>query len=211
VAATVAEVAAAPVAAAGSLQVGGYRTVRLARSYPIVAGRRFVVAVRLTAPGSERPIALEAPSGLTAASAAPGQSFVSADGVAWTDLTTMSGLSQSNVCLKAFVDSSGASDTKAPKAKLGDVTVAAGDLATVAYSVSDAPFSCGSVTVRILVRTADGRVVRMRRAPAFGPGERRLWQFTASMPPGRYRLEAVAWDVAGNRQTTATTATLKVR
>ncbi len=211
VAGTVEGLAAAPVAAAGSLAVGGYRTVRLSRVFPVAVGDRFTVAVRLTAPGSKRPIAVESPSKLTAPSAARGQSFVSADGVAWTDLTTMSGFSQSNVCLKAFVDSRGTLDTRAPMTRLGDLAVAYGDTAAVAFTVTDSPFSSGSVAVRIVVRTMDGRTVRTRRVPAFVPGQRRTWRFTATMPRGSYRIEAQAWDVAGNRQADPATALLTIR
>lgn len=211
VAGAVDDVAAAPVAAAGLLPVGGYRTVRLSRTFAIAAGKPFVVAVRLTAPGSRRPIAVEAPSELTSPTAARGQSFVSADGAAWRDLTTVSGFAQANVCLKAFVDSRGSSDTKAPRARLDDAVATSGSQVAVRFTVVDPPFSCGSVTVRIAVRAADGRLVRTRRVPAFGPGERRTWRFTANLPRGLYRIEARACDVAGNMQANLTTASLTLR
>ena len=47
-------------------------------------------------------------SGTSTATAASGQSFVSSDGGTWDDLTSVSGLEQANVCLKAFTGSSGA-------------------------------------------------------------------------------------------------------
>ena len=89
----------------------GYHTVRLTRNVPLSGGERFSVAVRVTTPGFLNPVAVESrEAGYTEkADAEPGQSFISADGVSWTDLTTQSGHEKSNVCLKAFtsVSSSG--------------------------------------------------------------------------------------------------------
>jgi C1A family cysteine protease len=91
-------------AATGTLGLPGYHTVQLLTPLQLVAGRPFAVAVKLTTPGSRYPIPLEERiSGYSdAASAAPGQSFISSNGVTWTDLTTVAGQRESNVCLKAF-------------------------------------------------------------------------------------------------------------
>ena len=90
--------------ASGTLAWPGYHTVRLARQTRLVTGRFFSVAVRLTTPGSHYPIPLEEhiKHYSDAASAAPGQSYVSANGVAWRDVTTITGQRETNVCLKAF-------------------------------------------------------------------------------------------------------------
>jgi hypothetical protein len=89
----------------------GYHTVRLTRNVPLSGGERFSVAVRVTTPGFLNPVAVESREigSSDKADAEPGQSFISADGVSWTDLTTQSGHEKSNVCLKAFtsVSSSG--------------------------------------------------------------------------------------------------------
>ena len=109
------EVGAAPVAAAGTVAVAGYHTVRLERPAAVTAGQVFVVAVRVVAPGWGRPVPVEAPSDLIAPRARAGQSYVGSDGAGWFDLTRRTGLSRANVCLKAFVNAAGAADTRAPR------------------------------------------------------------------------------------------------
>jgi RNA polymerase sigma factor (sigma-70 family) len=90
--------------ASGKFAWPGYHTVRLSRQLSLVAGQFFCVAVKLTTPSSLYPIPLEERiAGYSAAAAAaPGQSYVSSDGITWTDLTTIAGQQESNVCLKAF-------------------------------------------------------------------------------------------------------------
>ncbi len=90
--------------ASGILAWPGYHTVPLASQTRLVAGRFFSVAVRLTTPGSRYPIPLEEHiKGYSdASSSAPGQSYVSANGITWTDITTISGQRETSVCLKAF-------------------------------------------------------------------------------------------------------------
>ena len=90
--------------ASGTLAWPGYHTVRLARQLQLVAGRLFSVAVRLTTPGSHYPIPLEErlKGYSNAATAAPGQSYLSSNGRKWIDITTLAGQRQTNVCLKAF-------------------------------------------------------------------------------------------------------------
>ncbi|MGB9834956.1 MAG: lectin like domain-containing protein, partial [bacterium] len=86
--------------ASGSIQYPGYHTVSLApRSLP---PGRFSVAVKLTTPGYNYPVPVEAPiQGYSSqARAYPGESFVSPDGISWEDLDTIS--PNSSVCLKAF-------------------------------------------------------------------------------------------------------------
>ena len=60
------EVAAAPVAAEGTIAVGGYHTVKLTTPAPVTDGSDFVVAVRLTTPGSRTPVPVEHPTSLLA-------------------------------------------------------------------------------------------------------------------------------------------------
>jgi C1A family cysteine protease len=90
--------------ASGTLAWPGYRTVRLATQLSLVAGRFFSVAVKLTTPGSHYPIPLEERiKGYSdAATAAAGQSYVSSNGLTWTDVTRAAGQRETNVCLKAF-------------------------------------------------------------------------------------------------------------
>jgi hypothetical protein len=92
----------------GTLAVPGYHTVSLPSSVALSNGQSFVVFVRLTTPGWNWPVPLETPvnkggaSYSGSASASPGQSYVSASGSSWTDVTTFDGDSETNVCLKAF-------------------------------------------------------------------------------------------------------------
>jgi hypothetical protein len=101
------------------LAYAGYHTVHLGEAVAVTPFKRFSVVVKLTAANSNEPIAIECPihvggSGnntfASGASAAVGQSFVSADPEkkGWNDLTTLSDPDdfkdylKANVCLKAF-------------------------------------------------------------------------------------------------------------
>ncbi len=104
---------------AGSEPLPGYHTVRLDAPVPLTEGQTFTVAVKLVTPGYAFPVPLETNiegySG--AATAAPGESWVSPDGVAWTDVTDpikMPGHGSTSVCLKAFTRPVGPEDLTAP-------------------------------------------------------------------------------------------------
>ena len=93
----------------GSLSYMGYHTVTLPTPVAVTSGQPFVVAVKVTSPGTSWPIAMEAPYSnySSTATAQPGQSYVSATGSSWADLTTS--IANANVCLKAYVKTSGGS------------------------------------------------------------------------------------------------------
>lgn len=80
----------------------GYHTVLLPKPTKVTANQNFSVVVRVTTPGYASPIAVEAPVAdySSRALALAGQSFVSSDGAAWTDATTVT--PKTNVFLKAF-------------------------------------------------------------------------------------------------------------
>jgi len=95
----------------GSLQFPGYHTVKLDSPYPLSAGTKFLVAVKLTTPGYLYPIPLEYPFSnySSGASASSGQSYISPEGSSWQDVTSL--YAKTNVCLKAFTaPSSGSSE-----------------------------------------------------------------------------------------------------
>ena len=211
VAGSVQGIASAPAAAAGTIPVAGYHTIRLERPATVTAGRVFVAAVRVTTPGWDRPVPVEQPSELIAPRARAGQSYVSADGASWSDLTTLSGRSLTNVCLKAFVDASGAGDTRAPHVDVGGGEVRRGATARVHWRLTDPAFSSASAIVVLTMRDAGGGVVAHRRVPAVAVGERGVWSVKATWPAGRYSVLGRAYDVAGMRQTLASRAAVVVR
>ena len=88
----------------GMLAYMGYHTAKLPKRVPLTRGLPFAVAVKITSPGTKEPIAIEYPitNFSSAATAQPGQSYVSADGNDWSDLTAVWD-SNANVCLKAYV------------------------------------------------------------------------------------------------------------
>ena len=92
----------------GTLSEAGYFTVPLGTAYPVAAGAKFYVAVKLTTPSYNYPIPLEAPvQGWANTSASAGQSYISSNGTTWSDVT--SHYTRTNVCLKAFT---GAASTR---------------------------------------------------------------------------------------------------
>ena len=204
------EIAAAPAAAQGTIAVGGYHTVKLTTPAPVTDGSDFVVAVRLTTPGSRTPVPVEHPTSLLAPRAAAGRSFVSRDGVAWEDLRSRPGFSASDVCLKAFVDSAGAGDEASPRVRLQPATVSPGKGARVRFTLTDPAFSSGSAVVKLRLVSAGGATLRTLRIPGASVGEDDIWRFPAPKRHGTYTVVAHAWDVAGHASP-ATTAALVVR
>ena len=210
VAGRVADLAAAAPVAAGSIALGGYHTVPLTTPVAVVNGNVFVVAVKLTAPGRDDPIPLEAPTELISPQAARGQSYVSADGASWDDLTTKPGFARANVCLKAFVNDPSGGDVRAPKARVWSAQTQVRGTAQVRYGLSDPAFSCASAVLTIAVLRADGTVLASTRVPALQVGEQGLWDFPCDLPAGSYTLVARAYDAAGNKQAGSSHALLRV-
>ncbi|MFH2068877.1 MAG: lectin like domain-containing protein [Candidatus Omnitrophota bacterium] len=89
-------------ATSGIITEAGYRTIALDTTVSLVFGQTFSVVVRLTTPGYAYPVVIEYPlAGWSSqATANPGESFVSSDGLSWDDITFYS--ADTNVCLKAF-------------------------------------------------------------------------------------------------------------
>ena len=88
----------------GTLSCPGYHTIDLDSPIPLTKGDDFAVVVKFTTPGYNYPIPIEYPiSGYSdGATAKQGESYVSKDGISWTDITTISGYSNTNVCIKAI-------------------------------------------------------------------------------------------------------------
>ena len=91
----------------GSTPYAGYHTIPLTRPVALLAGQKFAVVVKFTTPGYNYPIPLESPfSGYENATASAGQSYMSANGTTWTDVT--SGYPNSNVDIRAYTGLAGA-------------------------------------------------------------------------------------------------------
>jgi len=86
----------------GTITYPGYYVIDLDSSIRLTSGDDFAVVVKFTTPGYNWPIPIEYPiSGYSdAATANPGQSYVSSDGTSWTDITSI--WSNTNVCIKAI-------------------------------------------------------------------------------------------------------------
>jgi C1A family cysteine protease len=210
VASSVKGIAAAPEAARGTALVGGYHTVDLTAPADVEDGRIFVVAVKLTTPGSAEPVPLEHPSALIAPTSAAGQSYISIDGTAWTDLSKVAGFARSDVCLKAFVDAAGTADVRPPSVTVRRATVTRGGTAHVRYRLDDPAFSSASATVTLTVKTASGHTVLSTRVAGVQVGQSGDWAFSCELPPGTYTVLGLAYDVAGHRQAKAATQRLLV-
>jgi C1A family cysteine protease len=88
----------------GSKSMPGYYTIPLNSKVYVPKGGSFTIRVKLTTPGYDYPISVEYPvSGYSsAAKASPGQSYISSNGLTWTDATSVE--ANMNVCLKAYAD-----------------------------------------------------------------------------------------------------------
>jgi uncharacterized protein YndB with AHSA1/START domain len=86
----------------GTISIPGYHTITLSQPVRVKQGEKFSVVVKLTTPGNNYPVAIEYryPGFSSRANAKAGESYVSDNGLVWTDLTTI--YDNANVCLKAF-------------------------------------------------------------------------------------------------------------
>ena len=98
----------------GSFATPGFYTVPLSAPLAVSGGSRFAVAVRLTTPGYNYPLAIEyvETDYSSGATASPGQSYTSGSGSTWNDLTAWD--STANMCLKAYATGSGPTPTPTP-------------------------------------------------------------------------------------------------
>ncbi len=86
----------------GTISTEGYKTIQLDKIVQLLKGEKFSIVVRLTTPDDNYPVTIEYPEAgySSKATANPGESYVSADGNTWEDLTSI--VKNANVCLKAF-------------------------------------------------------------------------------------------------------------
>ncbi len=95
----------------GSQQAPGYYTIPLSSPVPLLAGQKFSIVVRMTSPGYDYPVAVEKriANYSDKISASPGQSYISANGSSWTDMTSVE--PTASVCLKAFGSKGGSTSS----------------------------------------------------------------------------------------------------
>ncbi len=86
----------------GTISLPGYHTIRLDNPVNLKNGDRFSVMVKVVSAGWLTPVAIELPIGgySSGATALVGQSYISSNGAAWSDLTLLQ--PNTNVCLKAY-------------------------------------------------------------------------------------------------------------
>jgi C1A family cysteine protease len=89
----------------GTISVVGYHTIPFDSGVQLKAGTKFSVVLKLTTPLCNTPIAIEKPvvGYSSKAMANNGESFISPDGITWSDTTKY--YPNTNVCIKAFTDS----------------------------------------------------------------------------------------------------------
>jgi uncharacterized repeat protein (TIGR01451 family) len=88
----------------GIISTAGYKTIDFGKYITLLKGHKFSIVVKLTTPNSNLPITIEYPLDFysSKATAKPGESYVSMNGIFWQDMTYF--ISNSNVCLKAFTN-----------------------------------------------------------------------------------------------------------
>lgn len=86
----------------GTISEAGYFTIPLRHFVELIPNQKFAIVLKLTTPNYNYPISIEIPiAGYSSkADACPNQSYISENGKAWTDLTTI--YTDGNVCIKAF-------------------------------------------------------------------------------------------------------------
>ncbi|MPM72371.1 hypothetical protein SDC9_119345 [bioreactor metagenome] len=88
----------------GVCSLPGYHTHMLNSTVNMTSGEKFSVVIKFSNPSYTFPLAIEYPNpGYSSkAKADSGESYVSQDGNSWQDLTSQSGYSETNLCIKAF-------------------------------------------------------------------------------------------------------------
>ncbi len=84
----------------GSMPIAGYHTVDLDTNFSLSTGQNFSVVITFTTPEYDYPVAVETniPTYSSNAYAEAGESYLSFDGITWTDVSEQG----MNICIKAF-------------------------------------------------------------------------------------------------------------
>jgi C1A family cysteine protease len=184
----------------GTLAEAGYQTIALASPLSVTANGAFYVAVRLTTPGYSYPVPLEYPiSGWANAVASAGQSYVSATGTSWSDITSR--YPNTNVCLKAFTGTAttspaptvtGLSPNSGPAAGGTQVTITGTNLTgatAVKFGTIAAGFTVSSDTQVIATAPAGAGTVNVTVTTPGGTsatGSANLYTYVGAATPTRF-------------------------
>ena len=191
----------------GTISTPGFRTIEFSSAHWVPRGSRFAVAVRLTTPGLDYPIACEAAvtDYSSAAQASLGESFLrGAAGEPWGDLTSFD--PTANVCLKAY----GANDTGKPTTSATAASVKRNSTVTLKFRVSDPLPSCGTATVKIQILKGS----KIVKTITVGPRSTNVactYKWKATLAKGTYSWRASATDAAGNAAKQMTAAKLVIK
>ena len=136
----------------GTFANPGYHTVILTTPVMLNNGGPFSVVIQVTGTSYVYPIPIEMPiSGYSSnATANAGESFVSADGSNWSDITTW--YANTNVCVKAFT---GQNSITAPGAPAG-VTATVGNTQSIVSFTPPAPNGSSPITLYTVTSTPGG-------------------------------------------------------
>lgn len=147
----------------GTQVLPGYHTHPLTTPVPLTPGQTFSVVVKLTTPDYYLPLAVEKPIAefSMGAKAGAGESYVSADGVAWEDLTIQ--MPDTNVCLKAYTV------YEEPKLSFstGQASLGAGDETEFTITMSRAPLGLAGYEMDVSVADPDVAAITGASFPAW--------------------------------------------
>ena len=165
----------------GRFELPGYHTVSLKQLVPLNTGQKFSVVVKIS---SEYEIFFPMECGYSGysskASANPGESYISHNGIAWSDLTITD--STENSCIKAYTTTP---DTESPvihSVNLNNTTPKTGDLIKVSVNATD--------NVEVTSVEASGTFLSHLSGD--------LWEGTITALEGTRYVNVSAKDAAGN-------------
>ena len=140
----------------GTIELPGFHTIRLEKPVTVTSGETFTATVKLTTPGVVYPLAVEKPlQSAKQATASEGESYMSADGSSWVDITSQ--FPNTNACLKAY-------------GKTVQVAGSAPDLTVSSIQVPDSSNPGGTIHIEATVKNlgpgdAPETTVRFSLAP----------------------------------------------
>jgi hypothetical protein len=128
----------------GTIEIPGYHTIPLVTPVSLTTGQNFSVVTKLTTPGYNYPVPVETPyPNISQVTAQAGQSYVSSDGINWTDETVLH--PNTNVCLKAFTAVLNPSEVVSSPATLSG-PISGGTGVTYTYSTGGSTSNLGHPT-----------------------------------------------------------------